>query len=163
MEPAGETGRQRRLRNYLLKPMVQVRIGLYSITLGLLYVLGLIGVLWATLSRVYTLVEDLTPDDAQLARIVEAGFRETAIFVVALSLVFILSTVFVSVLYTHRLVGPTYAFRRHLKALREGRYEVRTALRKDDAFVEVAEELNALSETLERARGGAHPAPPPVA
>jgi hypothetical protein len=154
--------RQRSAKNYLLKPMVQVRIGLYSITLGFMYVVGLVGVLYATLSRVYTLVQDLTPDDAQLAHIVEAGFRETAIYVVALSLVFIVSTVFVSVVYTHRLVGPTFAFRRHLKALREGRYEVRTALRKDDAFVEVADELNALSETLERSRGAAGPPAAPT-
>jgi len=55
-------------------------------------------------------------------------------------------------------VGPTVAFRRHLRALAAGDYSARTYLRPHDAFQEVADELNALSRALET-RAGADDVP----
>ena len=46
--------------------------------------------------------------------------------------------------------GPTVAFRRHIQALRQGDFDSRVRLRRGDAFNEVADELNALSEDLAR-------------
>lgn len=156
MDAPGEAGRngQRSAKNYLLKPMVQVRLGIYSIVLGVLFAGGTLGVLYSALARVYNQLLALIVEKGEAARIVEQQFRETAVYLVVLSVVFVVGTVAVSVLYTHRLVGPTFAFRRHLRSLLEGRYEVRTALRRHDAFQEVAEDLNALSERLQQQRGG---------
>ncbi|MCO5166514.1 MAG: hypothetical protein M9894_09135 [Planctomycetes bacterium] len=152
--PGGEArGEQRKARNYLLAPMVQVRLGLYSIVLGVLFAGGTLGVLHAALTRVYAELLLLIEDKGEAARIVEAQFRATAGWLLVLAVVFVVATVAVSVLYTHRLVGPAVAFRRHLRALREGRYEVRTALRKHDAMTDVADELNALAETLQGRAG----------
>jgi len=61
-------------------------------------------------------------------------------------------TVAVSIFFTHRLVGPTYAFRRHIRELKNGNYGSRVVLRKGDAFQEVAEDLNDLAVTLEQVR-----------
>lgn len=151
MDPSAD-GRtqQRRARNYLLAPMVQVRMGIYSILLGVLFAAGVLGVLYASLTRVYTQLLVLIAEKEEATRIVEEQFRTAAVWLVLLSVVFVVATVAVSVLYTHRLVGPTFAFRRHIRSLREGRYDVRTALRRYDAFKEVADDLNALSEHLER-------------
>lgn len=146
----GGRGEQRRARNYLLAPMVQVRLGIYSIVLGVLFACGTLGVLYAALSRVYAELLLLIEEKGEAARLVERQFGETAMWLLALAVIYIACTVAVSVLYTHRLIGPAVAFRRHLRALREGRYEVRTALRKHDAMTEVADELNALAEHLER-------------
>ena len=62
---------------------------------------------------------------------------------------YILCTVGVSMLFTHRLVGPTVAFRKHLIAIESGDFCHRTVLRKNDAFQEVAVQLNDLSAMLE--------------
>jgi methyl-accepting chemotaxis protein len=140
---------QRSAKNYLLRPMVQVRLGIYSILLGVLFAAGTLGVLYAALTRVYNQLLALIVDKGEAARIVEQQFHDTAVWLVVLSVTFVVGTVVVSVLYTHRLVGPTFAFRRHLRSLREGRYEVRTALRRHDAFKEVADDLNELSEHLQ--------------
>lgn len=150
MESGGGGQNQRNTRNYLLKPMVQVRLGLYSIVLGVLFAAGTLGVLYAALDRTTMLLLGLIDEKAEATRIISQQFEQAAIYLVVLSVVFVVSTVSVSILYTHRLVGPTYAFRRHLRALREGRYEVRTMLRKNDAFTEVADDLNLLAEELQR-------------
>lgn len=153
MQPADAGQNQRNTRNYLLKPMVQVRLGLYSIVIGVLFAAGTLGVLYAALDRTLTLLLSLISEKDEAHRIIEQQFEQAALYLVVLCVVFVVSTVSVSILYTHRLVGPTYAFRRHLKALRDGRYEVRTMLRKHDAFTEVADDLNLLAEELQRGAG----------
>jgi hypothetical protein len=40
------------------------------------------------------------------------------------------------------------AFKRHIRALREGNYDSRVVLRKGDAFDDVADELNLLAQAL---------------
>lgn len=150
MDSAGAAQNMRNTRNYLLKPMVQVRLGLYSIILGVLFAAGTLGVLYAALDRTLTLLLGLISEKDEATRIITKEFEQASVYLIVLCVVFVVSTVTVSILYTHRLVGPTYAFRRHLQALREGRYEVRTVLRKNDAFTEVAEDLNLLAEDLQR-------------
>lgn len=159
MDAPAEAGRahQRSAKNYLLRPMIQVRLGIYSILLGVLFAGGTLGVLYAALTRIYHQLLTFIVEKEEAGRIVEQQFRDAAIYLVALAVVFVIGTVVVSVLYTHRLVGPTFAFRRHIRSLREGRYEVRTALRRHDAFKEVADDLNDLSEHLQqqqRSAGG---------
>jgi hypothetical protein len=56
----------------------------------------------------------------------------------------------VAVIFTHKLIGPTIAFRRHIRMIAEGKFQYRTKLRKGDAFQEVASDLNKLSEFFER-------------
>ena len=46
------------------------------------------------------------------------------------------------------VIGPTVAFKRHIRALREGNYDSRVVLRKGDAFDDVADELNLLAQAL---------------
>ena len=41
----------------------------------------------------------------------------------------------------------------YIRSIAEGRYNARTYLRKGDAFAEVADELNRLSEVMEKSRG----------
>lgn len=50
--------------------------------------------------------------------------------------------------YSHRLLGPVVAFRRHLEALKNGDYGARIQLRKGDPFTDVAEDLNDLTTIL---------------
>jgi len=52
--------------------------------------------------------------------------------------------------YTHRMIGPTLPIMRHIKALKDGFYSHRVQLRRHDCFQELANELNALAETLEK-------------
>jgi signal transduction histidine kinase len=52
--------------------------------------------------------------------------------------------------YTHRMIGPALPLLRHIRALKDGFYSHRVKLRSHDCFQELADELNALAETLEQ-------------
>ncbi len=55
-----------------------------------------------------------------------------------------------SIYFTHKMVGPTVAFRRQINALKSGNYRSKVYLRQGDAFGEVAVELNELADELKR-------------
>ena len=69
--------------------------------------------------------------------------------ILLLLVVFALLVVLATSIYTHRLIGPVLPLMRHVRALQEGRYSHRLTLRSQDAFQELAGELNGLAELLE--------------
>jgi signal transduction histidine kinase len=79
-------------------------------------------------------------------------FRVMSGWLAVILLSYLALIVTISIVFTHRLIGPTIAFRRHIRALTEGKYQSRVVLRKGDAFIEVADDLNKLAETLEKKR-----------
>lgn len=156
-EPEHVSGRhKRRIRNYLLEPRVQLRLGLVNVIMSLAFAATSLGILayhqrqrearWLELSGV-------SPD---MQAILTAYQVELFVILAGLGAVFVILSVGLSILFTHRMVGPTYAFRRHIRALREGDYDAYTGLRPNDAFEEVAAELNELSAAL-RARAASRP------
>ncbi len=141
---------RRRFRNYLLQPLLQIRLGLYSIVLALLFSLAVLSILYVNLHRFYEMVLELTDLREEVSVVLEAYLTDTLWWVVAVVLTYLVVNVAVSVFFTHRLVGPTIAFRRHIQALKQKRYQSRIVLRKRDAFKEVADDLNQLAQSLER-------------
>jgi signal transduction histidine kinase len=75
--------------------------------------------------------------------------------VVVTAIAYVVVNIVVTILFTHKLIGPTIAFRRHIRMIAEGKLQYRTVLRKGDAFSEVAEDLNNLSALLEKRSKGA--------
>ncbi len=148
MTPGGKA--KRRVRNFVLQPLLQIKIGLYSIVLSLFFAAALAWIVYYNFAGLVNSVVLLTDAEDEVRELFMDYWRGTQIWVYACFLIYIVSTVTLSILYTHKLVGPTIAFKRHLRALREGRFNARTYLRKGDAFSEVAHELNRLSEQLER-------------
>lgn len=142
--------RKRRLRNYMLEPMLQTKLGLYMIILTIVFSV-LFGVLLeAGLGRLYEVILDLTDLPDEVRNIVSDHVTKLSGWLSFFILVYALSVILVSIIYTHRLVGPTIAFRRVLRDLNEGRFGSRVVIRKGDAFAEVANEINRLADKLEK-------------
>jgi nitrogen fixation/metabolism regulation signal transduction histidine kinase len=140
---------RRSFKNFLLQPLLQIKLGLYTIIVAAIFCLTVTCILYYHLGRFAAIVFELT-DIQDEVRELMANYISDAKWALALALViFFAANILLAVLYTHRLVGPTVAFRRHIRSLAEGRYSVRTILRKGDAFVEVSDELNNLSQILE--------------
>ena len=147
---------KRRMRNFMLQPLLQVKIGLYSIVLSLLFSIALALIVYYNFAGLVNSIVLLTDAEDEVRELFMDYWRGTQLWVYLSFLIYLGATVALSVLYTHRLVGPTIAFRRHIRSLAEGRYNARTYLRKGDAFAEVADELNRLSEIMERTKGAPH-------
>lgn len=141
---------KRKLKNFLLQPLLQVKLGLYSIIMAVVFSVVFSSVLIISFQRLFDLILDLTDLRDEVVEIINGYLVDIGGWLVLIIVVYLLLNIFMSVLFTHRLVGPTIAFRRHIKALSEGRFNSRITLRKQDAFAEVAEDLNNLAAVLEK-------------
>lgn len=140
----------RSIKNYALQPLLQVRLGLYSILLSLLFALIIGGILYFNLAKFSAIIVQLTGVEDEVNDLLQQYIAPAKIQVVLALLAYIAVNMVVTILYTHKLIGPTVAFRRHIRMIAEGKFSYRTNLRKGDAFSEVADDLNNLSAQLEQ-------------
>ncbi|HPQ69197.1 MAG TPA: hypothetical protein PKW95_08705 [bacterium] len=63
-------------------------------------------------------------------------------------LVFVAFTIWSGVRFSHRVVGPVYAFNRHMNWIKEGNYTRNLQLREKDEFKNLAASLNSMQEAL---------------
>ena len=147
---------QRKFKNFLLQPLLQIKLGAYSITLAATFSVVMSLFLYTQLHHFYEIVLQLTDMEEEVKDLLTGLVWETGWYVFIGVIVYLLINIAVSIFFTHRLIGPTYAFRRHIGALMQGRYTSRIKLRKGDAFVEVANDLNSLAELMEKTQGKPH-------
>ena len=140
----------RSIRNYALQPYLQVKLGLYTIFLSLMFSLAVMLILYSNLGGLTDVVMQLTGVPDEVNELMAEYIAPAKLQIVLVSLFYIVINICVTVLYTHKLVGPTIAFRRHLQMIADGKLQYRTVLRSGDAFTELAEDLNRLSSQLEK-------------
>jgi hypothetical protein len=136
---------RRKLRNLLLQPLLQIKLGLYSIALAVFFSFLVTGLLYLNLFRFYTLVVELTDLGDEVNGILKDYLTQSSYWILLCGFIYLVLNIGVSIIYTHKLVGPTYAFRRHIQNLKNGNFDSRIHLRRGDAFTEVADELNDLA------------------
>lgn len=143
---------RRKARNIFLKPGMQLRLPLYILLLSFMFML--LGILIGNLffEQTYVTLMQHTTQSEYLQRVITAQTREFKVLALALLFFYVLSIFVVTVIFTHRMIGPMIPMTRHVKALQEGRYTHRINLRRHDAFGELAEQLNDLAETLQNTR-----------
>jgi hypothetical protein len=141
---------KRRIRNLLLQPLLQMKLGFYSILFALLFATAVAAILYHNFGGLLNAIVLLTDAEEEVRELLLDYWYGTQVWIYASFTIYLLATVAITVIYTHKLVGPTIAFRRHLVSLASGNYNARTYLRRGDAFKEVADELNRLSEVLEK-------------
>ena len=130
--------------------MMQSKLGLYCVLTSVLFTASILTYGYTSLFGLYEIIVELTDVSNDLSAVIEAKISGFLTFCALLGLLYVVTTVLVSIYYTHRFVGPTVAFKRHIVALRKGEYGSRVVLRKTDAFADMAEELNMLAADLER-------------
>ena len=141
---------QRKSRNLLQKPVLQLKLALYALllSLGFLFVTVLFGKFYFEQTYI-TLVENTTQAEYVQAIITQQVHDFKSMSLLLLAGYIVMMVVLVAV-YTHRMIGPMLPIMRHVKALQEGFYSHRVKLRRYDSFHELADELNVLAETLEK-------------
>jgi methyl-accepting chemotaxis protein len=140
---------KRRYTNFLLQPMVQIRIGLVNIAASVLFVAALGIYSYRRLVTFADVVTTLTQADTEVKGLLADYLGSVGMTAALVGVVFLLVNLTLSVYLTHKLVGPTIAFRRHINALAQGDFRAHTKLRVGDAFGEVADDLNRLSDKLD--------------
>jgi len=140
---------QRKARNILVRPGLQLKLPFYILLLTMAFVLLtlLLGNLY--LEQVYVTMIENTTQSEYLQQVITEQMAAFKIISLLVLFVYAVLAVSISCVYTHRLLGPLIPIERHLKALKEGFYSHRLQLRKKDALHELADQLNELAEALE--------------
>jgi len=146
--------KQRKVRNFLLQPYLQIQLGLYTVLLTVVFYLLFMAMVYVGLGRIYELILDLTDLPQEVRQILYAHVVHLALWLCGLVVAYLFVIIGTTVYFTHKMVGPTIAFRRLIGDMQSGRFNTRIKLRKGDAFNEVAEDLNKLAETLDRKSRG---------
>jgi len=140
----------RKTKNLLLQPGLQLKLPLYVLMLTFVFA----GLSWVILYQgfqgLYEFIMLQGYVSEQIGSVIKYQTNAVIIIFTALTIVYVVLVLGFSIVYLHRLVGPTIAFRRHIGALAQGNYAARSTLRKHDAFWEVAQDLNDLAASLEQ-------------
>lgn len=141
---------RRKARNLLLRPTLQMKLPLYTLILSFTFGLVALLLFYIYFEQLYVMMLENTTQGSYLRAAVSL---QTSNFIEAASMLligYILLIVVVTTIYTHRIIGPTIALKRHIRALKDGLYSHRVHLRKHDELKDMAADLNELAEILEQ-------------
>ncbi|NRA66507.1 MAG: hypothetical protein HRU19_18610 [Pseudobacteriovorax sp.] len=141
---------KRKITGYIIQPLMQSKLGLYSIGLSIALVVGIAWILYSNFAELVESVLVLTEAPDEVGRIFAEYWSSTQIWIYLSLLAYVVATIGLSVWYTHKFLGPTVALKKHLEELAKGNYSYRTILRKGDAMEEMAGAMNRVSVVLER-------------
>lgn len=145
---------RRSVKNYALQPLLQMRFGLYSVICSVIFAAAVGFVLYFNLAKLTNIIFELTGVEDEVRDIVNQYVAPAKIQLLAVMVIYVSVILVLSVKFTHKLVGPTIAFRRHIRMIADEEWSYRTNLRDGDAFTEVADDLNRLSAYLGKKYGG---------
>lgn len=141
---------QRKLSNFLLQPWIQLKVAAWSAFAAAVFSLSIAATFYFSLSQIAGLVMEIGSLDDSTIESAYRVFENTRLAALGLLLSQVFVSIAVSVIMTHRLVGPTVAFRRQIRGMINGNTGQRVKLRSGDAFSEVADDLNELAEILDK-------------
>jgi hypothetical protein len=144
------TPNQRKIRNFILQPLVQFR---YVMILGVWGVLGLSyiqGILLHSIGQVALQCSDqLNLPGLDIENAISSTWLVFGVSV----LLNCVCAVGIGVYISYRFLAPSMGIRNFIKDLKDGNYERRKNLRKDDELGDVMNELNELAAVLEKKHG----------
>jgi methyl-accepting chemotaxis protein len=138
-----------RRKTIMVQPWRQLRLPLMLLVVTGIFAAGFAANAYFAFERMATVVLEETGAPESWKAVLQAQTGSFLLVSAAIGILYVLTTVVLSVVEAHRMVGPTVAFRRHVEALKNGDFSSRVVLRKGDAFRELAHELNDLAELLE--------------
>ena len=142
--------RQHRFRSLLLQPVIQLRIAAWSAFASAIFGFAIALVFYYSLRSISNAFVDIGHLDDETINNAYQMFEWIRISALTLLISQVFVSIAVSLVTTHRLVGPTVAMRRQIRAMINGHYGQKITVRDSDAFTDMAEDLNELSEQLSK-------------
>lgn len=149
---AGRSATKRSITTHMFQPMIQIKIAAYNALAAALFSLAISLLFYKNLDTFATTFIDHTQaDDATISAIYHhlEGIRISALLIL---IGYIGVAIAISLRVTQKMVGSTAGFRKHIRAIANGDLSKKISVKRGDAFQEVAEELNYLTESLAKMR-----------
>ncbi len=136
---------KRKVQNIFVLPGIQARLFAPFLTMLVVAVVLINGILFVVFSALYRAFPDLTPEQGEaLSQMLYNSVITSAIGLALMAFLGFALTIIIS----HRLLGPLVSIKRHMQSLIEGRYEGRLRLRKNDELHFLADQINSLADRL---------------
>jgi hypothetical protein len=145
-ESLASQGERRSFR--LSRPRVQLRLALYVLAVSLGFAMLFAFNSWAAYGRIFDATLSISP--RPIADELGAQTKNYVGVSLVLLVGYSLTVMAVTIAYMHRLLGPTVALERHVRALERGDYTSRMSVRENEMlYRDMAGRLNRLAIRLE--------------
>jgi signal transduction histidine kinase len=144
----GKAGRRRGFKSWFVEPYKQVRLGLMFVLVNIIFAALILGVFGYYVLDIYRTVAMYFKMTDQESLMTLGKFGLPVVVGTLLIVLFVVTTIMVSVKYTHTIYGPLVSIHRFLDDLLEGRRPSMIQLRESDQLRELAQKLNQLTERV---------------
>lgn len=141
-------GRRRGFVSWFVEPYKQVRLGLMFLLVNGVFSALIIGVFGYYVLDIYDAVVTYFKLSGAESQVTMQKFGVPVAIGGALILLFIITTIMVSVRYTHEIYGPLVSIHRYLDEVLNGRTPGPIQLRESDQLKDLATKLNQMAERL---------------
>jgi len=139
---------KRSIWNLIVNRRFQFRYVFMVALSGLLLAVMYSWIFYSYTQENYSILVDLAPmTDEVKAQLYQELSRIILLLGIG-SFAFILVSSFIALVFSHRVAGPLYHFRRVFEEVRAGKTEARIRLRPNDEFQDVAESFNGMLDEL---------------
>ncbi|MCY4380892.1 MAG: hypothetical protein OXC40_04920 [Proteobacteria bacterium] len=142
--------RRRKLKNFLLKPRAQLELVINIVTLTIFFGTSASLIIYFQLNDIFNTLYIMSEIDGDTSRTLSNDWNHSITLLVGFIFLYVLTTTVICIIHSHRMIGPTVAFKRQLNAILSCNYKTRIKLRDGDYYQDLAELFNRLSEQLEQ-------------
>lgn len=132
----------------LIEPYKQLRFGVVFIILNLIFATAMLLVFGYYLWDVFGAISEYFKLDTEQSMMTGRKFLVPLTAGIVLFTLFIISTLYVSVRYTHQMYGPLVSIRRFVDEILAGKNPAPIKLRANDQLHDLVDRLNLLSDSL---------------
>jgi len=142
-------GRRRGFVSWFVEPYKQVRLGLVFLLVNFLFSFLIVGVFGYYVWEMYQAVASYFQLSTGESAVAMEKFTIPLVIGGTLIILFILSTILVSVKFTHEIYGPLVSINRYLDDMLAGLKPTPIKLRDSDQLQDLANKLNSLAERVQ--------------
>jgi len=140
------SGQRRKLINLRFHPGLQLQLP----ALLIVTTIGFFGLFLAHTSEAFGALIEISLEDLWLRALVEEVQHDYLVVSLSIAIGYAVMVAGICLAGTHHLLGPVVALRRHLESVKKGNYTSRIHLRAGHPLCGIAQDLNELSEMLNR-------------
>lgn len=140
--------RRRGFQGWFVEPYKQVRLGLMFLLVNFCFSILIIGVFGYYVFDIYDAVATYFKLSGEESAVTMQKFGFPIAIGGGLILLFVITTILVSVRYTHEIYGPLVSIHRYLDDVLNGRAPNPIQLRESDQLKDLANKLNSVAERM---------------
>jgi signal transduction histidine kinase len=141
-------GRRGGFKSWFVEPYRQVKLGLVFVLINIAFSILIFGVFGYYLWDVYLSVSGIFEMSTEQSQQTMLKFGAPAIAGSSLLILFVITSILVSVRYTYQIYGPLVSIHRFLDDIINGKNPDPIQLRQSDQLKELASKLNQINERL---------------